>query len=108
MTARNPVSEIRPRLVDAKFAAAYLGKTPRQFRRWIDEKKCPLTIVPQQRRHTFYLHELDAYIDSLPSWVPANGDENPNSRPVGRRPAQRKPKQQSATKTKARTKKRTR
>jgi DNA-binding transcriptional MerR regulator len=54
-------------------AAAYLGFTPRQLRRWIELGKLPIPIVQFNGRNYFEPEELDRFKASLPRTVPNGG-----------------------------------
>jgi hypothetical protein len=60
-------------LLKQKDAAAYIGFTARQFRRWIEEGKLPIDVIKMAGRNYFDPDDLDRFRESLPRYNPALG-----------------------------------
>jgi hypothetical protein len=61
------VEQIRPRMVDTKGAAIYLGIAVKTLRNRLSDKENPFPVKPRYLggKPLFELSELDAFIDSL-------------------------------------------
>jgi hypothetical protein len=70
MAKRAPVLK-RP-LLTLESAAAYMGFTPRQLRRWIEQRTLTIDVVKVFGRNYFDPEDLDRFIESLPRQIPAD------------------------------------
>jgi hypothetical protein len=61
------VDKVRPRLVDTKGAATYLGIAVKTLRNRLSDKENPFPVKPRYYggKPLFEVRELDAFVDSL-------------------------------------------
>ncbi len=59
-------------LLDQRGAAEYMGFTPRQLRRWIEERRFTVQVVKVFGRNYYHPDDLDRFVANLPRQVPAH------------------------------------